>query len=322
MMKSFSIFTVGSILVCLCIVAVRVPLNAQTAGQAEPKKQPPKKQLTEEEAKAARERADAERDRRIREAQSAQFLLNQTRATHMKLRSFRADLRQSTTIGKRSFSATGSYVKGADNKMRLELDLTLDSGVLVTKAKLLQVCDGNVLKTMRSIGERHRLTRRDVKQILNVAGTRGRGVEDALVTELGLGGIPAMLAALQRTMVFESDRTETSGKKNIRVIEGTWNQTFRNHLRGLSQGEPKIPEFVPDRVRVYVDSTRILRAIEYLKFDVATKTNKPMITLKFENIKLNPKTADEEFVFDPPSEIYEEDVTQVYLRQLSPAAKR
>lgn len=324
MMKSFSILSAGSLLLCLCVVAYKSPLIAQVTGGKQPasKTAAGTKTPSPEEAKAARAKEQADAARRARNARFAADLLVRTRITHSELRSIRADMSMSTKIGDRSFVADGTYVQGPDHKMRLELNMTLDSGVLVTKARLLQACDGSVLKTLRTIGKRHRLTRRDIKTILNAASSRGRDMHNALVTELGLGGISGILASLERTMVFESHRDDRSGKQLIRILEGTWNPTFRNHLQGLAANQRGIPEFVPDRVRVYVDSRFILRAVEYLKLNADTGEHHPMITIKFENIKLNPKTSAKDFQFEAPKEVYEEEITEVYLQQLTPRPKK
>eukprot|EP00913_Durusdinium_trenchii_P023303 g21881.t1 len=308
MMKSFPIFSAGAILVCVGVIALKAPLIAQVAGQ--PKSSAPEKKLSAEELRAQQEKEAADQQRRARDAQFATDLLRRSRATHRQLKSFRADMRQKTTIGSRSFSATGRYLQGEGNKMRLELDLKLDSGVLVTKGKLLQTCDGNVLKTLRTVGKNSRLTRRDIKQILGVAASRGQGVHGTLVTELGLGGIPAMLASLERSMIFESYQVEKSKGQKIYKLEGTWNPAFRKHLVGLSADRQSIPEFVPDRVRVYLDAGYILRAIEYLKHDAEGKTHQPMITMKFENFKRTSNIPDKEFTFETPKEVYPEDVTK------------
>lgn len=318
-MKTFSIFSIGILLVCAAILVGKVPLFAQVQG---PTKAAPKTPPGTAAKEIAKQKVIADQQRRAQDIRFASDVLGRTIEAHAKLTSFQANLRQQTTIGAHSFTSTGRYVQGQDNKLRMELDLKLDSGVRVLKAKLIQVCDGEILKTLRTVGTKHRLTRRNVKQILAAAGNKGGAYQGALRVELGLGGIPALLASMQRTMQFDDYQTKRSGKQTVHVLEGTWNPTYHNHFRGLNQNNPNkkdFPDFVPDRIRVHIsvlDTLYILRGVEYLKRGPDGVKYVPLVTLTFEDIKLNPKIDEQAFVFKAPPNIFEEDVTRVYLDQL------
>jgi hypothetical protein len=185
------------------------------------------------------------------------------------------------------------------------------------KSSLLQVCDGEILKTLRTFGKQQRLTRRNVKQILRAADQRGQTVHNALITEIGLGGIPGMLASIQRVMTFDSYRTmKSEAEEDIRVIEGTWNATYQAHWKGMTQGRDVLPEYVPDRVKVYVDSGYILRRIEYLKKTGADNKLETMFSMEFDKIKLNTVLDEKDFTFVSPPKVHPEDVTRVYIDQL------
>ena len=108
-------------------------------------------------------------------------------------KSIKARLVEAVALGDRRFRASGSYLQGTNLKLRLEYQVTVGA----TEASLLEVCDGYVLWSRHTIAGRPRITRRDVRQILNAATATPKSMEAMLIAELGLGGLPALMASIQ-----------------------------------------------------------------------------------------------------------------------------
>ncbi|GAB4148422.1 MAG: hypothetical protein Tsb009_22190 [Planctomycetaceae bacterium] len=324
-MKTFTILSATLLLVFSAISAVWSPLNAQTeAPQYESDgNRATQTSFAQNESSAPAQKktsksAKDEQNRKIQKANLARNILLRARETHRQLKSFQANIEQTVNIGDRSFKASGIYQQSQDLRMRLQLNMKLDYGVKVMNSSLLQVCDGEVLRTLRTFGKQQRLTRRNVKQILAAAATKGGSVYNAITVELGMGGIHALLASIQRCMVFDSHKTMKSGEETIHVLEGTWNSQYQAHWKGATPNRDRLPEHVPDRVRLYIDSGYILRRIEYLKNQPDNKQPVALLSMQLKDIKLNLNFKNSDFVFKAPPKVFSEDVTEVYINQLNP----
>jgi len=210
----------------------------------------------------------------------------------------------------------GQYVQGQDLQLRLAFQVQVGK----TSGALLEVCDGQVLSTRLTIGDDVRITRRDVREILNAA-VAGNVPESMLKAELGLGGLSGLLASLESNMDFEAAETETIASTQFLVIEGKWNSAFLKRWQSKSTdvSPPRLPDYVPDRVRVYFDGNDFPRRILYLKQPKDSKIFRPMVTLDFNNVVLNAPVSEDRFHFVAPDGVYPEDVTKQYLQQLLPA---
>ena len=340
-MKIFSIFT-G---VCLLVVTLSISafdlempelfrspilLAAQvpeTPAGGQESKQPNSK--TDDPAKkraAARRQAEAEFA-----AKTAVRLLKGCRSKLDDVKSYQTNIEQRVRIGGREFLAKGIYYKGTGRKFRLELAMEFGSKKNPIRARLLQVCDGEILMTEQVVGKRKRYSRRNVKQILVAAAGAIRMPDNQILSELGLGGLIALIASLERTMNFDTQKSISTATHLEMHIEGGWKPAY-DVSRG---GERPMPSHVPDRVHVVIsfppssktsqkpepEKEYLLRKIEYLKRNPKTKILEPMVTLRFYGIQLNPKLDEKLFRYVPKPGVFVEPTTDAYLRLFRPAPK-
>jgi outer membrane lipoprotein-sorting protein len=251
--------------------------------------------------------------------QEPRDVLERARENLIGLKSVRATILETVSIGDRRFRATGSYLQGTD--MRLRLEYTVKAGS--AEGSLLEVCDGTILWSRQTIGDQTRLTRRDVRQILNAAASGGNVAENILIAELGLGGLPALLASLERSMTFDEIERQEIDAISFVIIGGTWNSEFRQRFQAspASPGSDQLPDLVPDRVRIYFDAETLFpRRIQYLKAPTDTELEHPLVALDFTDVELDAPVSASEFQFEPPDNVYAEDVTNKYIEKLNPAA--
>ncbi|MFN0199189.1 MAG: hypothetical protein ACKVT0_20765 [Planctomycetaceae bacterium] len=254
---------------------------------------------------------------------TALSIIKQSRKDLNSLKSIRATLDETVSFGPKRFRATGTYVQGTELKLKLEYTLSLGG----SKGTLIEVCDGQVLWAQQTIDKDIQLTRRDVRQILEVAKSLPRKDSVMLHTELGLGGLPALLASLEQSMTFKPGPDETLENRHFTVLEGRWNKEYQQLWTGGSRDSKTVlPPYIPDRVRVYMEQVphqdRTIhfptRIIYLKKTDPEKATFRPLVTLQFNDIVLDGAVSDDEFQFDHPEGVIPEDVTQAYIQQLKP----
>ena len=149
--------------------------------------------------------------------------LNTLRTAREKLtapgvRSIKSRIIERVAIGDRRFRLEGTYVQGTDLRLKLELKVLPESSEEALEGSFSEVCDGTILWARHQIGSQVRVTRRDVRQILNAS--KSGGDANLLAVELGLGGLPALLASLERAMNFDSLTQEEVNGKKFTVIGG------------------------------------------------------------------------------------------------------
>ncbi|HUG90906.1 MAG TPA: hypothetical protein VML55_08740 [Planctomycetaceae bacterium] len=228
-----------------------------------------------------------------------------------------ASLAEDILIGRGRFKATGRYVQGPNLKLRLEFTVKVGK----TEGTLLEVCDGQILWTHQKIGERPRITRRDVREILDAASQAGH-IDDNLITaELGLGGLPALLASIERNMVLEAPREETIDGQTVHVIEGGWTEEFLKRYSATGEAPQELPGNVPERVQIYLDGELYPRRIVYRKKVPGRDFDVPLLTLDIKDIRVNAPVSDREFVFEPERGVFVEDITRQYTERLRAPAQ-
>lgn len=233
-------------------------------------------------------------------------------------RSVKAKIQETVTLGERKFRMSGTYLQGTDLKLRLEYDVEVGS----TKAKLIEVCDGQILWTHHMVGKEQRITRRNVRQILTAAGAAGATPQNLLTAELGLGGLPSLMASIQKSLRLERQWEQDVGQHEFIVVEGGWKQAFREKFLGPGAPDDQaLPPFVPDRVRLYFDKESLFpRRILYLKQDGA-KVHHPMVALDLIEVEWNGPVDEKAFAYTPPENVPHEDSTRAYISQFEkPAA--
>lgn len=232
--------------------------------------------------------------------------------------SIRADIEQSASIGAQQFQVSGHYLSSGQ-KLRLEYTIEPGQGV---SGSLLEVCDGKDLWSLMTVGETKRVTHRDVQQIKS-AVSANRNVPDVVLTaELGLGGLTALLASLERTMVFDAMKEESGDEGARTVIQGHWKPEIV--ARWPRTKDDLLPLYIPDLVRIWIDPQAMFPTrIVYIKRQIEKekKVYRPLVSLKFTNVEFDAPVNDELFTFEPPEGVVPEDITRQFLDRMKKSAE-
>jgi len=226
------------------------------------------------------------------------------------LNSVAAEIEQTVSIGTQKFVVTGRYLSSGE-KMRLEYVLNPDQEGI---GELLEVCDGKELWSQMTLANSKRVTHRNIQQIKQAALASKAVPEASLVAELGLGGLSALIASLERSMIFEAMREESSSGNSRILIQGRWKEDYANQFRRKPQ-DP-LPPYIPDIVRVVVDGqTHFPERIVYLKRQVQKdkKGFRPLVTLRFHKVQLNENVDEQLFSYTPPENVVPDDVTRQFI---------
>lgn len=256
---------------------------------------------------------------------SPEGALKRSRELLLRYSSINARLVETVSFFDRSYKAEGRYLqtslKPGDWHMRLELMLKVGG----SEGALLEVCDGEILWTRTEIGAGKKkdqtITRRDVGRILAAAKKLGDPkTENSIIANLGLGGLPALLASIERDMKFSSLKEETLRDRPVVVLSGQWNDAFKGRF-GVepSKGPALLPSFVPDEVQLSLDrETAFPVRFLYLKKIEGRDVLRPILTLDFIDVALNQPVDNSEFAYEPPQGITPVELTNFYLDQLAP----
>jgi len=229
--------------------------------------------------------------------------------------SIRARIVERVSISGRKFRLEGSYLQGTDLRLRLELKVISDNTERRVEGSLLEVCNGTILWAIYKVGKESRITRRDVSQILSASKTNGR--INFSTVELGLGGLPALLASLEHWMKFELVTQEQIRDKKFSVLVGAWKDTRRKELLS-KMSKQHLPEHVPDSVRIYLESDSLFpRRIAFLKHRGSQV--EPLAELDLVGITLDSPVNERQFEYVPPDGARPVDVTAEYVQQLQNA---
>lgn len=266
-------------------------------------------------------------------AQQAAELLQDARRQLFSYSSVRANLREFVALGDRRFTAEGTYVAGGFNpgpQLRLEYQVRVGD----TVGTLLEVCDGQVLHTQRSFqrladaadAEPQKpeitVTRRDVRAIVEAMSKHGDTPETLLQAQLGLGGLPALLTSIERTLQFERIEKEQFGGRPCYRLQGKWKPAFLAQLEAqLGIGGRNVPSFIPDSVRIHFDEETLFPVrITYWPAPAAEgPALPPLLTLEFTDIRLN--EAVNPMLFEYVSTGADEtDVTKEFVEAIEAAA--
>ncbi len=241
-----------------------------------------------------------------------------------------ADLAQRISLGDFRFEATGKYYASNPFKTRLEYSVKLGE----MEGVFLEVCDGQVLHTSRqilssSVGAKEdaapqiELTRRDIQKIINATNLHIDQPDAVRAAEIGIGGVPAILASLERAMIFDSLLEEDEDGKPVVILQGRWNQEEKGRLlTGLGGISSQIQPFLPDRVRVTFDKETLFpQKFQYLKkISEERSTYSPLLTVEFSNVIINEPIPVQRFTYIPPPGMEERDETEVFIKGIQDAA--
>ncbi|WP_437228066.1 hypothetical protein SH661x_000702 [Planctomicrobium sp. SH661] len=256
-------------------------------------------------------------------------LVQQARNKLFERQSVQAEMAEIVTLGTDTFRSTGSYASATGFRYRLEYQVELAD----LQGNFLEVCDGQVLHTRRQISEvkpaltstvapQVELSRRDIQKIRREAmvikdSTQGEALADALrAAEVGIGGLPAVLASLERSMIFAAVRPETVEGREFLVVQGHWKADRRERLfAGLGAAGGQMAGFMPDLVRIYIArDTLFPEKFLYLKkASKDSKTYRPLVAVEFRNVVLDQPIPERMFVYVAPPGVEEKDDTAAFL---------
>lgn len=314
-MKTLPIFTLA---LCLSAAATWGAVSyRQTLAQDAADKQPAAVEKAEDKPAEKSEKPEKGVLRRNEASGSVALVtLEEVREKLISYQSVKAKIVETVAIGERRFKMQGNYLQGDGLKLRLDYEVEVGS----TTGKLIEVCDGQILWSHQVIGKEQRVNRRNVRQILEAAAAAELTNETLLHAELGLGGIPGLLASIQKAVQFEKQWEQDFDSQAFLVIDGGWKTEQRAKFMGpKADAQQALPSFVPDRVRIYVQKdSKFPRRIMYLKrSDGATQSQKslrPMVTIDFVDVAWNVPVEDSAFVFIVPENVDRQDVTEDYLK--------
>ena len=264
--------------------------------------------------------------------------LRSARERMLRVRSLSAKVVERVEVLDKTFKAEGRYLQtglqDGDWKMRFELTVKIGNA----SGSMLEVCDGEVLWTRsevqfgrsqeqadegKPVDNNLFITRCNVNKVMNALKKLGdKTAEAAAVTSLGLGGMPALLASLEQSMKFTAVKEGNLRDLPMVIVEGTWNDSFLQRLRGAGGGaQPStvLPPSAPDSVRVYLDrTTGFPHRILFLKNMLGRDVQKPMLTLDFLDVKVNEPINDAEFEYIPPPKTAPIERTSMLIEQINP----
>lgn len=245
----------------------------------------------------------------------AQRLLQQAHAKLLSRRSIRAEIAEVAALTSPPLRLTGRYVSSGI-RLRLEYEVQLPGGVT---GSLTEVCDGERLWSLMELPGSQRITRRDVRQILAAVEQSQLPPEKATIIDLALGGLPAFLSSLQRSLHFHSVERKQQDEQELIVLSGTWNDELAAQL-GKDAKKPKYPPHIPEAVRLYLaaDSLFPVRLVYLKRHDQELKM---LVDLRFRQIEFDGPVDERLFAFTPPDSTEPEDITREYLQLLQTADK-
>ncbi|MCA9046060.1 MAG: hypothetical protein KDA69_17155 [Planctomycetaceae bacterium] len=246
-------------------------------------------------------------------AERAQQVLNEARELLFTSPAIRAKVTQTAQFGEFRVRSEGNYRCKPGFRYRLQYTVQLDE----LEGQFLEISDGNVLHTVRTLVPRNagleeaqddvEVTRRDIQRIKREISKHLGNQEAEKAAEVGLGGLPSILASLDRTMGFDQVVEGKIGDRPVTTIQGAWRADRRNEI--LSQLGPignQLDPLIPDLVRVAIDmETKFPVRIQYLKkTEAESATYTPMLTLAFSDVRFGAAAEVDDFDFSyihPPN---------------------
>jgi hypothetical protein len=264
--------------------------------------------------------------------------MKRVRERLLRYATIQARIVETVAVFERSYKAEGRYLqtglRANDWHMRLELVLKVGD----SEGSLLEVCDGDVLWTSSQLDagrksakksekdkKEHTITRRNVTRILAAARNVSEQAETGLIRELGLGGLPALLASIEREMTLGDVKEETLRDRPVLVIQATWTDEFLEKMRNPHAPRDSavlLPPFVPDAARIHIDrETGFPLRITYLKKIPNRDVQRASVVLDFLDVELDQPIDKREFAYEPPTGEKVVELTQMFLDQLAPPGR-
>lgn len=265
----------------------------------------------------------------LQNAEALQFV-QAARAKLFTHETVQAEFTQRVALGDYRFQSHGRYISGEGFRSRIEYQVQLGE----LEGLFLEVCDGQILHTRRQIQKQRKgpaetaapqleLSRRDIQKILRETQQHLDKPEAVRAAEIGIGGLPAILASLERTMIFESLEQRENNGTPITIVQARWNAAEKGKLlTGMGGMASQMDQFFPDRVRLTFNSETLFPLeFQYLKkITGEVATYKPILTVAFQKVVLNQSVSPQQFSYIPPPGMEERDETAVYIQAIQQAA--
>ena len=256
------------------------------------------------------------------ESPEALAVMQEARRTLFDRGSVQAKLRETVRMGGRSFQADGEYFAGRFPKLRLSFKINSGDA----SAELLEVCDGQILWTVQRLATaddqkpEEQVARTVIGDLQEAFEETENIAETSLIAHMGVGGLPSLLAALERSMTLEAMRELEADGSRYTVIQGRWKDRVLNRFK-LGDEKVQLPEYVPDHVRIYFDAeTSFPTRILYLKeTEPGSRKFTALLSLEFLDVVLDAPVSDDLFQYTPAESTQVRDRTRDFLEMIKSA---
>lgn len=259
------------------------------------------------------------------------------------LKTVSADIAETVDMLDVQFKISGRYRKGRGQRIYLQLKV---AGLPDAGGETLQVCDGKVLWDYQQVLDSRSYRRIEIEQVFErlKAPELDESMRQQVITNLGFSGPDELLKGLRKSVHFNQPKVaETINGKEFWVLRGEW--VNREGLSGPNQPPipltASLPSYVPSMVHVYLGQkddwpykVSLIGKQPTILIDTRPigpdgqrigskasiqKVKATRIDLTYDNVKLDPDLADDEFVFTVPSNVRPEDQTQAVVSMLDQA---
>jgi hypothetical protein len=137
--------------------------------------------------------------------------------------------------------------------------------------------------------------------------------------DIGLGGLSALLASLERAMIFDSIREEEHDGQKFRVVQGVWKPDYLADLQTKLGGmAPQLAVFLPERVRIYFEAESLFPVrILYLKLaSQERRSYRAMLSLEFHDVEFDVMLPADAFTYRVPPGVQQKDDTDDFIQLL------
>lgn len=289
----------------------------------------PASQNTSEESSSVQSNTSAPTIEGTEAAKKAREVLTSARELLFTKSSIHADLTQTVSVGDFKFRSSGKYRSGNGFRYKIEYSVKLAE----LEGVFLEVSDGQILHTVRTLRptgssgasaeDEVEITRRDIQRIKKEIGKHLGNVPAEQSAEIALGGLPAVLASLEKSMVFDSVQQDTLNGQPVITLQAAWNPARRTQLLGgLGNLAAQIEPFFPELVRIAFDAeTKFPVRIQYLKLvDPDQQVYLPILTLAFTNVVYDSPVEFLDFSYIPPQGLQVQDDTAAFVEQIRQSA--
>lgn len=291
------------------------------------------------ETKAAADNASAEPEQKADQPQNfiegeaaakkAAEVLTAARELLFTKPSIRTHLVQTVDLGDFQFKSEGDYRSGTGFRYKFQYAVKLAE----LEGRFMEISDGQILHTVRTLHplnsgkdaskDEVEISRRDIQRIKKEIEKFLGNSSAEQSAEVALGGVPSILASLERCMQFDRVTEEALADTPVITLEGKWKETRKNELlAGIGNMGAQIAPFVPDLVRVAFDAqTKFPLRIQYLKKDPSKEaTYVPIYTLAFNNIVYDEPVDPLDYSYLPPQGFQVVDDTNMFIEQIRQSA--